>query len=76
VRDINIVPYKTTKNDYVSNKTRISHGFIDRNYNSFAPLLDYNVECYNCNNYVHITRDRRSNTIKKKMFLPNIKKNT
>jgi hypothetical protein len=24
-----------------------------RNYNSFSPLQDYNVECYKCNNYGH-----------------------
>jgi hypothetical protein len=46
VRDINIGSYKTSKNDYVRNKTRSSHGFVDRNYNSFSPLLDYNTECY------------------------------
>jgi hypothetical protein len=46
VRDINKGSYKTTKNDYVSNKTRSSHGFVDRNYNLFSPILDYNVECY------------------------------
>ena len=46
VRDINRCSYKTSKNDYVSNKTRSSHGFVDRNHNSFAPLLDYNIECY------------------------------
>jgi hypothetical protein len=49
----------------VSNKTRSSHGFVDRNYNSFSPLLDYNVECYKCNNYGHIACDCRSNIIKK-----------
>jgi hypothetical protein len=65
VQDINKGSYKTIKNDYVSNKTRISHGFLDRNYNSFAPLLDYNVECYKCNKYGHITHDYRSNIINK-----------
>ena len=40
VRDINKGSYKTTKNYYVRNKTRSSHGFVDRNYNSFYPLLD------------------------------------
>jgi hypothetical protein len=48
----------------VSNKTKISHGFVDRNYNSFSPLLDYNIECYKCNNYGHIACDCRSNIIK------------
>jgi hypothetical protein len=48
----------------VSNKTRSSHGFVDINYNSFAPLLDYNTECYKCNNYGHKAHDYRSNIIK------------
>jgi hypothetical protein len=43
VRDINRGSYKTSKNNYVSNKTKISHGFVDINYNSFVPLLDYNT---------------------------------
>jgi hypothetical protein len=47
----------------VSNKTKISNALVDRNYNSFSPLLDYNVECYKCNNYGHITRGYRSNII-------------
>jgi hypothetical protein len=48
----------------VSNKTRTSYGFAKRNYNSFAPLLDYHIECYNCNNYGHIKHDCRRNIIK------------
>ena len=64
MRDRNRDSYKTSKNDYVSNRTKISHGFIDRNYISFAPLLDYNTDFYKCNNYGHITRDYRSNMIK------------
>jgi hypothetical protein len=69
VRDINRGFYKTAKNDYVSNKTRSSHGLDDRNYNSFAPLLDYNVECYKCNNYRHIARDCRSSIIKTEEYV-------
>ena len=46
VRDRNMGSYKTSKDDYVRNKTRISHGFANKNYNSFAPLLDYNIEIY------------------------------
>jgi hypothetical protein len=59
-----------------------SHGFSNINYNSFAPLLDYNIECYKCNNYVDITHYcRRSIVIplkktRKKMFLPRIDNNT
>jgi hypothetical protein len=64
VRNINRGPYKTSKDDYVSNKTISSHGFANINYNSFAPLLDYDIECYKCNNYGHIARDCRSNIIK------------
>jgi hypothetical protein len=54
VKDRNRGSYKTSKNDYVSNKTKSSHGFVDKNYNSFSPLLDYNIKCYKFNNYGHI----------------------
>jgi hypothetical protein len=64
LRDINRGYYKTSKNDYVSKKTRSSHGFVDRNCNSFAPLLNYNIEFYNCHNYGHITCVCRRNIIK------------
>jgi hypothetical protein len=57
-------PYKTSKDYYVSNKTIISHGFANINYNSFSPLLDYDTEFYKCNNYGHIARDCRRNIIK------------
>ena len=36
------------------NKNIISYGFLNRKYNSFSPLLDYNVVCYKCNYYGHI----------------------
>jgi hypothetical protein len=42
----NICSYETSKDDYVTNKTRRSHGFVITNYNSIASLLDYNVESY------------------------------
>ena len=64
VRDRNRDSCKTSKNDYVSNKTRSSHGFVDRNYNSFSPLLDYNTECYKWNNYGNIARDYKRIIIK------------
>jgi hypothetical protein len=63
VRDRNRGSYKTSKDDYVSNKTRSSHGFANKNYNSFSPLLDYNIECYKCNNYGHIAHYCRSNIV-------------
>jgi hypothetical protein len=62
-RDINRGFYKTSKNGYVNNIIKSFHGFVDRNYNSFGPLHDYNTECCKCNNYGHITRDCRSNII-------------
>jgi hypothetical protein len=49
VRDRNRLYYKTSKDDYVRNKTRSSHGFSNRNYNYFSPLLD--TECCTCNKY-------------------------
>jgi hypothetical protein len=64
VRNINRGPYKTLKVDYMSNKTRSSHGFANINYNSFSPLLDYNTKCYKSNNYGHIERDYRRNMTK------------
>jgi hypothetical protein len=62
VRYRNRGSYKTSKDDYVSNKTRSYHGFAIRNYNSFAPLLD--TKCYKCNNYRHIAHDSRISIIK------------
>jgi hypothetical protein len=64
VRDINIGSYTTLNNDYVINKTKSSHRFVDRNYNSFFPLLDYNTKFYKCNNYGNIAHDYRRNIIK------------
>ena len=26
----------------------------NRNYKLFSPLMDYNIECYKCNNYGHL----------------------
>ena len=37
--------------DHMNNIT--SSNQRSRNYNSFSPLLDYNIECYKCNNYGH-----------------------
>jgi hypothetical protein len=63
VRDRNRGSYKTSKDDYVRNKTKRSHGFANINYNSFSPLLDYNIECYKCNNYGHIAHYCRSSIV-------------
>jgi hypothetical protein len=46
MRDRNIVSYKTSKNDYVRKKNRISHGFTDRNYNSFDVQDKYHKPTY------------------------------
>jgi hypothetical protein len=69
VIDINIGSYKDTKNEYMNKKNRSYHGFVDRNYNSFDPLLDYNVECRKCNNYGKIARDCRSSIIKREEYI-------
>jgi hypothetical protein len=50
--------YKTTINDYVSNKT--TQEFVDINYNPFSPLVSSNVECYKCNNFGHKAHECRS----------------
>jgi hypothetical protein len=64
VRNRNRGPYKTSKDDCMSNTTRSSHGFANKNYNFFAPLLDYDTECHKCNSYGHIACDFISNIIK------------
>ena len=53
---------KTSKVVYVSRKTRSSHEFTNKKYNSFSPLLD--TECYKCNNYGHMAHENRRNMIK------------
>jgi hypothetical protein len=55
---INRGVYDIPKDNYVNSKTINSHG--DRNYNSFAPFLDYNIECYKCNNLGYKACDYRS----------------
>jgi hypothetical protein len=40
-----------TRNNHVWNKDMNAYGFSNRNYNSFAPLFDYNVVCYKCKTY-------------------------
>jgi len=47
----------------VSNKTIISHGFANKNYNLFAIIHDYDTECYKCNNYGHKTNYYRRNIV-------------
>jgi hypothetical protein len=64
VRNKNRGSYNTSKDDYVSNKTKISHEFTNINYNSFAPLIDYNTECYKCKNYGHIECYCRSSIVR------------
>ena len=36
-----------------------NHGFVNRSYNSFYPLMDKNIVCYKCNYLVHKERDCR-----------------
>jgi hypothetical protein len=52
-----------TRNNNVWNKNISTYGFSNRNYNSFSPLFDYNVVCYKCNKYGHITRFCRSGLV-------------
>jgi hypothetical protein len=45
-----------------------------RNYNSFSPLQDYNMECLKCNNYVHEASKCRFSKYVKEINIPTIKK--
>jgi hypothetical protein len=68
------------RNTYMWNKDQSTYGFLNINYNSFAPLFDYNVVCYKCNNYGNITHFCRSDTIEyprqnKWIPFPNKRKN-
>jgi hypothetical protein len=36
-----------------------NHGFVNRSYNSFSPLIDKNIACYKCNYLGHKARDCR-----------------
>jgi hypothetical protein len=36
-----------------------NHGFVNRSYNSFYPLMDKNIVCYKCNYLGHKARDCR-----------------
>jgi hypothetical protein len=47
----------------------------NRNYNSFSPLQDYNVECCKCNNYVHKTNECRLSKYSMKTSISNIQEN-
>jgi hypothetical protein len=52
--------YKNPKNNFLSNKNKTSQGFANRNYNSFSPLMNFNIECYKCNNFGHKAHECRS----------------
>ena len=45
------------KNDYVSHKVG------NRGYNPFAPLMNYNIECWKCKHYGHVAKFCESSTI-------------
>jgi hypothetical protein len=45
----------------MSNSYQDTQGFSRRNYNSFSPLMNYNLICYNSNNFGHIEKYCRSN---------------
>ena len=49
------------RNGYNAPKNTKDVNFLDgRNYNSFTPFLDHNIECYRCNNFGHKSHDSRS----------------
>ena len=43
------------------NSYQDTEGFSRRNYNSFSPLMNYNLICYNYNNFGHIAKYCGSN---------------
>jgi hypothetical protein len=53
----------TSKDNYVRNTARSSHGFSNINYNLFAHVLDCDTKCYKYNNYGHLACDCKSNVI-------------
>jgi hypothetical protein len=54
---------------YKKNKNNVEK----RNYNSFSPLKDYNVECQKCNNYGHKASECRLILQSLKTSIPNNK---
>jgi hypothetical protein len=53
------------RNTYARNMNGVNrrygnnHGFVNRSYNSFSPLMDKNIACYKCNYLGHKARDCR-----------------
>jgi hypothetical protein len=59
------IDYRTNvRNSYLRNNNRDTHGFSRRNYNSFSPLLNYNIICYNYKNFGHMGKLCKSDFIK------------
>lgn len=56
------------RNDYMRNRhgynapkdSKAKNFHEGRNYNPFAPLIHYNIECYKCNNFGHKFWDCKS----------------
>jgi hypothetical protein len=51
---------KNVRGSYMRKNNRDTHELSRRNYNSFPPLLNCNIICYNCNNLRHIAKFRIS----------------
>jgi hypothetical protein len=57
-----VIDYRTSiRRNYMRNNYRDTQGFSRRNYNSFYPLMNYKLICYNCNNFGHIEKYYKSN---------------
>jgi hypothetical protein len=54
--------YENTKNHYEINCPRNPRKAFDINYNSVG-ALSYEIECYKCNNFGHISRNYKSDLI-------------
>ena len=65
-------PYKTNGFNSRNNQTKIKR--VGRNYNSFSPLQNLNIECFKCHSYGHKASNCRLMKISEKPKLIKEKK--
>jgi len=49
---------------YMRKNNKYTHELSRKIYSSFSPFLNYNIICYNCNNYGHIAKFYKSDSRK------------